>query len=226
MKIADFENLIRELPYEYQAFDIKYDHWKNTKQSQIIESIFFQKNTAGIITISRFDLFHADWNLEEFIVKVLMWGYPTKGRGNNIDTILLPENFDLLMSKLKNIDGKDNITISEVLDFLQVKGLGFSTLSKILYFKKLRIESLPALVFDQRVINALNINSKFEDYGIERFKSLKYENAFNHYVEYLQFMYDLSTEIKVKPDQIEMFLFEFGSNLKEPVGEDGDWDDL
>ena len=100
MRIRDFEKFIREIPYEYQAFDIKLDHWKNTNQSQIIESIFFQKNKEGIITISRFDLFLAVWNLEEFIVKVLMWGYPTKGRGNNIDTILLPENFDLLMSKL------------------------------------------------------------------------------------------------------------------------------
>lgn len=226
MRIRDFEKFIREIPYEYQAFDIKHDHWKNTKQSQIIESIFFQKNTAGIITISRFDLFFAVWNLEEFIVKVLMWGYPTKGRGNNIDNLLLPENFDLLMSKLKNIDGKDYITILEVLDFLQVKGLGFSTLSKILYFMKLKVESLPALILDQRVINALNINSKFEDYGIERFKSLKYENATNHYVEYLQFMYELAMQLKVRPDQIEMFLFEFGSNLKEPVGEDGDWNDL
>ena len=226
MFITDFGNLIRELPYKYQAFEINYDHWKDTNQSQIIESIFFQKNKAGIITLSRFDLFHSTVNLPEFVLKVLMWDYPTKGNGNNIDTLLLPENFDFLIRKLKNLKGKENLTMMEVFYFLQIKGLEFSTLSKILYFKKLTVESLPALALDQRIINTINAQSKFEDYGIERFKSLSYNAAYDQYVEYLQFMYELSMQLKVKPDQIEMFLYEFGSNLKELVGEDGDWDDL
>lgn len=213
MRIADFSNFIRELPYQYQSFDIKRSVWKTeVSQKLIIDGIFDGNET---ITISRFDLFHSAWSLQKFVLTVLMWGYPTKGRGKNIETLLLPENFDKLIMKLKMIDGKNVLTLADVHEFLKIKGLGMSTLTKLLYFKRVTIESNPALIWDQRVVNALN-SGRYSDFGIERFKDVRNNNSVFNYLDYLYFINLLAGQMKVAPDQLELFLFEFGSNLKEP----------
>ena len=164
-----------------------------------------------------FKLQNTAFDLEEFIIKVLMWGYPSKGRGKNVDNLLLPDNFNQFIHKLKLLEEKDNIILLDVYDLLKIKGLGFSTLSKILYFKKWKVESFRAMILDQRVINSLNHGSKFKDPGIEKFKMLSYDKAIGYYEDYLKFISELALRMNVLPDQIEMFLFEFGSNLKELI---------
>ncbi|MEI6137931.1 MAG: hypothetical protein WCP85_01620 [Mariniphaga sp.] len=221
MKIADFANFIREIPYEYQSFDIKRSIWGNeVNQRMIINDIFSGNET---ICISRFDLFHSAWNLQEFAIKVLMWGYPTKGRGRNIENLLKPENFEKLICQLKMLEGKNDLTLADIQEFQEIKGLGMSTITKFLYFKKVRIEKYPALIFDQKVLNALN-NGKYRDFAIEKFKNIKSNNSVFDYLDYLSFMQSLANKMNVLPDQLELFLFEFGSNLKQPKGEEGDWD--
>ena len=224
MRIADFANFIREIPYQYQSFDINKSIWETeVSQKWIIERIFGDEK---VISISRFDLFQSAWNLQEFAVKVLMWGYPTKGRGNNIGNLLLPKNFDTLIMNLKMMEGKKDLTFDDLLEFLQIEGLGMSTLTKLLYFKRVTIKSNPALILDQRVINALN-SGRYTDFGIERFKDIKNNNSVYNYLDYLHFMRSMADEIKVSPDQLELFLFEFGSNLKVAKGEEGfDMDEL
>lgn len=224
MRITDYEELIRQLPYENQAFDVKRENWKDVAQSEIISEIFRDQKS---VTISRFELFHSTWDIKSFVIKLLMWGYPTKGRGKNIENLLLPENFELLISKLSLAIEKKNISIQEVKELINgIKGIRLSTLSKILYFSRLNVESFPALILDQRVLNALNGDSKFQDSGIEKFKNINYTNAINSYVDYLAFINDLAIQMKVLPDQIEIFLFMFGTSLKELEGEDGDWSEL
>lgn len=224
MRITDYEELIRQLPYENQAFDVKRENWKDVAQSEIISEIFRDQKS---VTISRFELFNSTWDTKCFVIKLLMWGYPTKGRGKNIENLLLPENFELLISKLSLAIEKKNISIQEVKELMNgIKGIRLSTLSKILYFSRLNVESFPALILDQRVLNALNGDSKFQDSGIEKFKNINYTNAINSYVDYLAFINDLAIQMKVLPDQIEIFLFMFGTSLKELEGEDGDWSEL
>src|SRR5690554_4805663 len=100
MKIADFNNLIKEIPFLSQSFEIKKKNWTIENQQDLIDKIF---NQDDVINISRQDLFDCRFNdVEEFILKTLMWGYPTKGRGRNIDKLLEPENFKKLT---KLIDG-------------------------------------------------------------------------------------------------------------------------
>lgn len=224
MRITDFEELIRHLPFEYQAFNVNPENWKDVGQTEIISKIFSGKES---VTISRFDLFHSTWDLKSFVIKLLMWGYPTKGRGKNIENLLLPENFELLISKLSLAIEKKNISMQEVKELINgIKGIQLSTLSKILYFSRVNVESFPAMILDQRVINALNSDSKFQDIGIEKFKNLNYTNAINSYDDYLKFIFGLAIQMKVLPDQIEIFLFMFGTSLKELEGEDGDWSEL
>ncbi len=221
MQIADFANFIREIPYEYQSFNIKRSIWGNeVNQKMIIDDIFSGIET---ISISRFDLFQSAWHLQEFALKVLMWGYPTKGRGKNIENLLKHENFEKLIRQLKMLEGKNDLTLAGIQEFQEIKGLGMSTITKFLYFKKVRIEKYPALIFDQKVLNALN-NGRYRDFGIEKFKDIKSNNSVFDYMDYLSFMQSLAARMNVAPDQLELFLFEFGSNFKEPKGEEGDLD--
>jgi hypothetical protein len=245
MRITDYADLIRCMPYREQAFEIKKEIWlpenreKGFKyQNDRIEEVFksmkhqqdsFNKNMGKYVIendsfmISRNDLFYSSFDLDQFIIKVLMWGYPTKGRGRNIDNFLEPENFSLFMSKLEEVDNNKYISLPDIQELLKKnKGLGFSTLSKILYFKRINVESIPALILDLRVISTLN-SSRFKDFGIDQFKNLRYDNAVQNYISYLDFIHTLADHIKTDADRVEMFLFEFGSNLKELTGEEGDW---
>lgn len=225
MKITDFKNLIWHLPYLQQAFRIKKEVWlpegkKEDKkegkkmvfkyQNDRIEKVFGKENS---LMISRNDLFKATNELDLFVIQVLMWGYPTKGRGNNIKKILEPERFNQTIERLNAVKQKGNITNKDV-EALFSDGLGLSTVSKLLYFLQIKVESFPAMILDQRVINAISGETRFEDEDVKQFEPLKYENGITYYKNYLAFLNELSVKMNVKPDQIEMFLFEFGSNLK------------
>ncbi len=235
MKISNYKRLIQVIPYMEQAFEVKRSQWTNLVSEDILNQIFGEnvepnrvsmtdpKNPSTklidqTVVISRFELFHKYQNLELFIVKVLMWGYPTKGRGKNIKNLLKESNLTLLKNAFKKFETEESITISDIGELLKLKieGLGLSTLTKFLYFLRLRIGTYRALILDLRVISALN-SGKYRDPGIEQFKPLKYENALLHFSDYLIFINELAKDLQAKPDQVEMFLFEYGRNLKGMV---------
>jgi len=233
MKISNYKRLIQVLPYMEQAFEIKRSQWKELVSEEILDQIFIenkdqnpaflsgqgnssQKAKEQIVTISRFELFHKYQNLELFIVMVLMWGYPTKGRGKNIENLLKEPNITDLKNALSKFETKESITISEIKEMLKIGSLGLSTLSKFLYFMRLKIGSNWTLILDQRVISVLN-SGKYSDPGIEQFEPLRYDNALLHYDDYLIFINALAKDLQAEPDQVEMFLFEYGRNLKGMV---------
>jgi hypothetical protein len=231
MKISDYKILISVLPFMEQAFEIKRGNWEDLISKENLEKIFNlndiikpkavnQKDQR--ILISRFELFH-DQPIELLLIKVLMWGYPTKGRGKNIENILKSPNYLKFIERLTDLKRKGDITIYDIKEFLrdikdvlEIKGLGLSTLTKFLYFMRLNVESYRALILDQRVISSIS-SDKFCDQGIENFKKLSYNNAINYYTEYLSFSHKIADQLHVKSDQVEMFLFEYGQNLKGMV---------
>ena len=225
MKITDFAELIRCMPYREQAFEVKYEIWKGTEPSKVVENIFRDKDKNGIITISRNDLFRNYCDLEEFVIKVIMWGYPTKGMYGKMYDFIKSEDFKAFIQELKNVEKSNIFDMNEIKKLLKFKGLKLSSLSKILYFMNIKVESYSSLILDRRVINTLN-SGRFEDSGIEKFKNLKYENAIKNYGNYLKFMHSLAEKMKTETDRVEMFLYKFGSNLKELTGEEGDLDSL
>ncbi|MEI7527083.1 MAG: hypothetical protein WCJ95_22225 [Mariniphaga sp.] len=229
MKISDYKRLIQVLPFMEQAFEVKLSQWEKLVSKEILDQIFIKSDDLSqpsittttkfkdqTAVISRFELFHKNQNLELFIVKVLMWGYPTKGRGKNIENLLNDSNITNLKNALVKYETNETITISEIKDILKIEGLGLSTLTKFLYFMRLKMGSFRILIFDLRVINALN-SGKYSDHGIEHFSSLAYTNALKYYNDYLTFINELAKDLQAEPDQVEMFLFEYGRNLKGMV---------
>lgn len=220
MKITDFTELIKNLPYEYQSFDIKTSAWKKVKSQKWLTDKIFEKegklNEKGdrVVILNRTDLMNPNLEIKEFIIKVLMWGYPTMGRGRNIENLLKEESFRKLIDCLNLYQEEQNITIKKLRgDIKDIEGLGISTMTKFIYFLNIEVENQNALILDLQVINAINLG-RFED--LSTLKGISYENALkSKYLEYLKVLSELSTKMNCKPDQIEMFLFMFGKNLSE-----------
>jgi len=207
MRITEFQNFIREIPYANQSFDIKNEIWKFESQQNLIDEIFDGNAT---ITINRNDLFNSRWNTIELIIKTLMWGYPTKGRGRNIENMFKPQSFVKLVKTIETYR-ENEITIDQLRkDIKSISGLGLSTMTKFTHFLNTTIDGYKAVILDIQIIEAINAG-RFEDFN--HLKGLTYDNAINFYPEYLKAVSDLSKSINAEPDQVELFLFTFGRML-------------
>ena len=214
LRIKDFMPYIRVIPFQYQSFDIKRQYWENVVSNETLNLIFGTEDENAVTTISRNDLFNHLGNTETFIIKVLMWGYPTKGRGNNIKTFLTEKTaFTDYIQLFESVTRQNLFNDVKLEELLSTRGLKLSTVSKFLYFKRVKMFGFPTMILDQKVINALTSN-RFSDRFLTCFQGMKYENAFEYYPTYIKLLSELADKYNVKPDQIELFLFMHGSNLK------------
>lgn len=212
MKIIDFQNFIREFPYKNQSFEIKKENWIVDFHKDFIKDLFAGKDT---ITLNRFDLFNSEMEIKEFVFKTLMWGYPTKGRGKNIDNLLKNENLDKLIQIIGEFK-ENKISVEEMLDKMQkIHSLGASTITKFAYFLNTEIDGNKVVILDQRIIDTIN-SGRFEE--LDELKGIKYDKTRKQFCRYLQTINELSKSMNVEPDQIEIFLFTFGRNLSELRG--------
>lgn len=213
MKLTNFSNFIKEMPYQNLGFDIKAQNWKVQSQQKYIDRIFNGKEN---ITLNRFDLETANQNTKDFILKTLMWGYPTKGRGKNIDN-LLSENSLKNLTQILNSYRNTDISIERFKeDIKQTSGLGLSTMSKFTNFLNTTINGNRAVILDLQIINAIN-RGTFEEFN--SLQKITYVNALNKYEQYISIIEELAEKTNAKPDQIENFIFLFGrsiSDIKKP----------
>lgn len=208
MQLSDFKDLISAIPVCQHSVNVKKGKWNIHGQKATIQKIF---GHLKVITISRNDLFKTV-DIDEFIVKTLMWGYPTGGRGNNITKVLEETNFRKLVKLLQQYRN-DNVTLEELKrDIKTIKGVNLSTMSKLLHFLKINVNDETALILDQKIINIIS-NNRFVE--LHPLIGIKYNKAIDRYVEYLKTINQLATKIQVLADQIELFLFMFGLNLSD-----------
>jgi excisionase family DNA binding protein len=100
---------------------------------------------------------------------------------------------------------------SRIFQQLKGKGIGLSTLSKFLYFFGFTLEGYRCLILDSRIIEVLNAGT-FVD--LKTGKTISEWNKFDCYIDYLQTMETVSKRNRCSVDQLELFLFQFGRNLK------------
>ncbi|MDP1973211.1 MAG: hypothetical protein Q8J87_09570, partial [Sediminibacterium sp.] len=91
-------------------------------------------------------------------------------------------------------------------------GIGLSTLSKLLYFFKIEINKKKCLIMDSRIVRILRKDNFTE---LNSLSKVNEHNSINYYTDYLRVCTQLSNEYGYKPDQLELFLFMFGNNLKQ-----------
>lgn len=178
----------------------------------------FENAQNGQIEISRADILN-ETDHEKKLIMVLLWGYPTGGRGSNIANIL--NEREIIIQKLRAIL-KGNITQDEYKKLyyyegenhkkVKLKGLGLSTMSKILYFFEVKIDNNPCLIFDTQILLSLQKNN------IDEFMNVDWKQTDEKYFEYLRIVNKISKEklkdSKIKPEAIELFLFHYNMHFK------------
>lgn len=214
VEIKTFRTLIQEINPNYHSFDIKAAIWQKKPFWSRFEKYF---KSQSEVTLTRHDLRNTDFDFEDFVLKTLLWGYPTIGRGNNIEELLKPVNFNRLTKVLENYKEND-ITLHQFkIDIDNIDGLGISTMTKFAHFLNTKVDGYRALILDNRLMDIINSNRFAE---LQKLSDYKYSNALNKYVEYLQVMDNISADLGVDSEQLEMFLFLFGRNLSKPLGEE------
>ena len=238
--IKNYEEIIKSIPVKKHSVIVRKENWikddslhtRLTKKNQfqnnnknLLNTLkkIFENAQNGQIEISREDIFKEEV-LEKKLIMVLLWGYPTGGRGNNIANILNERK--QFIKKLNNTlkDKKNSIAQDDYkkLKFkdentkkLKFKGLGLSTMSKILYFFEVKIDNNPCLIFDTQILLSLQKNN------IDEFKNVDWEQADEKeekYFEYLRIVNTISKEklknSKIKPEAIELFLFHYNMHFK------------
>lgn len=205
--IKDYYDLISLIPVNQQSALIKKTIWGGFEKEDPINAIFGDKQE---VEISREDVFSED-DIEKKAIMVLMWGYPTGGRGKNIEKII--KKFDTLVCILESVKG-NNFTMTEAKADNLIKGLdsisgvGISTWSKFLYFFNVSIDSMKCQIFDEKIVDSLN-KKQFEDLGIDSWSHTKED-----YFRYIELVNNLATSMKVLPEQIELFLFYYNLSYK------------
>jgi len=214
--IKEHIDLIKHIPVEKQISLIKRKNWLKddehlhdrfqdiNNQEKILKHLksIFSKNDE--ILISRSDIFD-EQNLEKKILKTLMWGYPSGGQGSLSKNIFC--NLSIIKEKLNKYKNKNIPEDSEDQDtnfkeLLVISGLGFSTLSKILYFFQVTINDNPCLIYDRQVLLSLNKNT-IDEFDIGH----SWKQNYDDYCSYLEKVNDLSKEHNVTNAKIEFFLF-------------------
>lgn len=206
--IKKYTNLIQSLPVSDQAFTIKASNWQKALSDFHFQEIF---NGAENICLSRKDV-HDTNNIELFILKTILWGYPKGMRGNNFGNIYSRLN-DL--AEILNISNRTFLKTDDLYELQNrlktIDGLGLSTYSKLLYFRGFKFDSVPALILDERLIRVFK-NKIFAEF--ELLAHVSQYNSEKMYPNYLQLMDQLSEQLHVSGEQIEQFLFIFGNHLK------------
>lgn len=206
MNISDFKDLIRLLPEPYHSFRIKRSNWERffeEPNGAFISSIF----TNEVIEISRKDIQGQYANVDLSIVMTILWGYPDGMRGDNFKRILA--RIDDLKNHLNEIEESGIPDWS--MNAFRMNGLGLSTYSKLLYFLKIIVQGIPAVILDQRIIDVIQKGIFSE---LEPLRPISYQNAWRKYPEYLRIIDSISRKYSLPHGKIEMFLFEFGLNIK------------
>ena len=213
MTLYDFKDLIRNLPTKEQSFTTKRTTWNkpeftiNKDFNQFVKESF----KTETLQISRQDCFDANQNFSELLFKSILWGYPSGMRGKTFQRIL--NNYKVIKKSFDDCIQEDIIltrsNFEKLEKLLRSTGIGLSTLTKLLYFKKIDIDNYNALIFDSRIIEVLN-TGKFVEFSHLINAKKDTLSCYNFLVSVRDLQnFDCDSE------QVEHFLFTFGLNLKQ-----------
>lgn len=214
MELAHYRILISNLPVREQSFFTKRTNWQEAENQiewlkEFNDHLFRDNKT---LKISRKDIFETN-DLRELIIKTIYWGYSNGMRGNNFINIL--KNIELLENTLNKLRQTQNPTFQELVELNKtlktILGLGLSTFSKLLYFLQITFNNNPCLILDQKLITVFS-QETFSEY--KSLKTIKYNNAQQKYLDFLQLTNEISKRLETKGENIEQFLYIFGNNLK------------
>jgi len=190
------------LPVFDHTIEVSIPVWKKLLPSGVSHPI--QSATQTYSITRRRLLTHSYASPEDKCLEILMWGYASGGRGNNISNAL---------RNLKNIAvaaAAPQPTWSGYCDgFGEGWGVGPSTISKFAYFFGHKFGGNEAVILDQRIADTLNApHWKFSPRSVGSYPWA------NTYPSYLADINSLARSLGVRPDQIELFLYLLGPHFR------------
>jgi hypothetical protein len=212
--VERFRDLIVNMPIREQAFTSKRETWeKYIPELAGIDNLIVELfGNHESVEISRHDLFTLaeGSKIKQFVFATVIWGYPAGMRGRHFQSLF--QRINRIEENLISCRGKNIENWNEHYKLVaSIEGLGLSTYTKFLYFLKVTIDNLPALILDQRLIEVFR-KGVFPE--CRDLKTIRYGNAPDLYPRYLRIMDSIANKYRVNPGKLEMFLFEFGANLK------------
>lgn len=216
MILENFQTLIQNLPVRQQSFTTRRDYqvWQTAENIfewyRPLNNTFFGNELT--LKISRQNLFSIN-DTRELILKTIYWGYP---RGGNIrhhfsDILQNIQALENTLNEIKNIPNPTTTDFDRIENsFSEIQGLGLSTYSKLLYFSKIKFNGHCCQILDTRLIEIFS-NGIFDDFSA--FRQIRYDNAKNYYIRYIETINQIAERLQTKGENIEQFLFIFGNNL-------------
>jgi len=218
MVLENFQTLIQNLPVRQQSFTTK----RNNKKWRFAENNFpwFKDCNDnyfinGELKISRQDIFNIENSPREKILKTIFWGYPNGMQGGHKSFEGILSNIDKLEEILTYLQNSNDLTLNDLKKaqncFKQISGIGLSTYSKLLYFFDIKINKIPALIIDKRLLDNFKSNI-FEDFS--SLSKVKGSNEKKYY-NCVELINDAAQRLETNGENIEQFLFIFGNNLQQ-----------
>jgi hypothetical protein len=215
LKLSDFRDCIAAMPVQYQAFTSKRSTWKQLESHPEIGPAMSTLFSSGAeIRISRGDLLGyatAD-DLTQFVFATIIWGYPRGMRGFNLQKLIT--GYTRLLPMLQAARDKGLDDWSSHFSSSRIGGIGLSTYSKFLYFLRAKVHGFSALILDDRLIQVARKRYYAE---LSSLAQIGGHNAASMYPAYLSCVHREAARLKVPSENLEMFLFEFGLNIKPLV---------
>jgi hypothetical protein len=217
MRLADFSDLISNMPVSNQAFASRRSTWATYMKGEDAAGVALRAISnahdfsSENIFLSRGDLSDLALkpNLAEFVMATIIWGYPRGMRGHNFRNVT--SHLDALCQILADARFPISDWISHYKSVRAIPGIGLSTYSKLLHFLSANVEGHKALILDQRIIEVVQQNLFEELASLRRLTSA---NASRLYPKYLECMDDAASRLSLPSEKLEFFLFEFGLHLK------------
>jgi hypothetical protein len=217
MTLDNYKQLIQNLPVRQQSFTAKRDNkkWieaeKNFKWFKALNDNYF---TNEQLQISRQDIFDITNSPKEKILKTIFWGYPNGMQGGHKSFAGILSKIDRLVEILSDLQNSNDLKIDDLKkaqnNFKPISGLGLSTYSKLLYFFDIKINNIPCLIIDKRLLDVFQLNTFTDFTSLSKIKGDKEKK----YFDCLTIINSVAERLETKGENIEQFLFIFGNNLK------------
>lgn len=203
LKSEKVQQIMRCLDVQRHTIEVNVGKWQTLlNEFQLNHPI---RKSAGRYSISRASLFrmpnaHAD----KKCLEILMWGYPSGGRGNNIRNVL--RNLPKVSASAATPHSSWQ---AYYLSFNKGWGANTSTISKFAYFFGHKFGGDRAVILDRQIADTLN-----SAIWISSPKAVGNYPWTKSYPSYLVHMNALAKTLRVKPDQIELFLYLIGPHFR------------
>jgi hypothetical protein len=211
LNISRYKEEVQKLRPLNGGCKYRYDNWANhfTKKKLLdcVDEYKARKITRNTVIKSYAEYYKSSANgIDKPFLLTMIWGFDATGYGPFRTNAYLSgrHNRSMITHSLNSMfDGDID---SAYLSLKEIKGLGLSYISKILYFagKARRLNPYP-LIFDIRVARALVSLSSGGTFN--RILNITPVNSLKSYKEYNSLLHNWAEQLEVDADQIEYFLF-------------------